>query len=178
MFNKLNRKASRARRHVRLRKKLEGTAERPRLSVYRSLKHFHVQLVDDIAGKIADLSGAGIAFDRYPGMEQDELGVWTEPGSGAQVAWFKDPETGTHSASVKCRNAAKVPSRDWWFSAAPDDARRHAWPEPVLTFAGHAICQTAIFDARKKRCRPVRSPFELYSRRTSSLVYCSTGTPG
>jgi large subunit ribosomal protein L18 len=50
MFNKTNRKDSRARRHVRLRKKLEGTAARPRLSVYRSLKHFHVQLVDDIAG--------------------------------------------------------------------------------------------------------------------------------
>jgi large subunit ribosomal protein L18 len=50
MFNKINRKDSRARRHVRLRKKLEGTAARPRLSVYRSLKHFHVQLVDDIAG--------------------------------------------------------------------------------------------------------------------------------
>lgn len=51
MFNKMNRKETRARRHVRLRKKLEGTAARPRLSVYRSLKHFHVQLVDDIAGK-------------------------------------------------------------------------------------------------------------------------------
>ena len=50
MFTKLNRKESRARRHTRLRKKLEGTAARPRLSVYRSLKHFHVQLIDDIAG--------------------------------------------------------------------------------------------------------------------------------
>lgn len=50
MFNKLNRKESRSRRHIRLRKKLEGTAARPRLSVYRSLKHFHVQLIDDIAG--------------------------------------------------------------------------------------------------------------------------------
>ena len=50
MFNKLNRKESRERRHIRLRKKLEGTAARPRLSVYRSLKHFHVQLVDDVAG--------------------------------------------------------------------------------------------------------------------------------
>ena len=50
MFSKLNRKESRARRHTRLRKKLEGTAARPRLSVYRSLKHFHVQLIDDVAG--------------------------------------------------------------------------------------------------------------------------------
>jgi large subunit ribosomal protein L18 len=51
MFEKIVRKEARARRHVRLRRKLQGTAERPRLSVFRSLKHFHVQIVDDIAGK-------------------------------------------------------------------------------------------------------------------------------
>lgn len=51
MFNKIDRSEQRLARHARLRRKLQGTAERPRLAVYRSLKHFHVQLVDDIAGK-------------------------------------------------------------------------------------------------------------------------------
>lgn len=51
MFNKVDRQETRQRRHVRLRRKVEGTAERPRMAVYRSLKHFHVQLIDDIQGK-------------------------------------------------------------------------------------------------------------------------------
>ncbi|HET9952211.1 MAG TPA: 50S ribosomal protein L18 [Candidatus Eisenbacteria bacterium] len=41
----------RARRHLRIRKKVNGTAERPRLTVYRSLNHIYVQLVDDLAGR-------------------------------------------------------------------------------------------------------------------------------
>jgi large subunit ribosomal protein L18 len=51
MFNKVDRQETRERRHVRLRRKVQGTAERPRMAVYRSLKHFHVQLIDDIQGK-------------------------------------------------------------------------------------------------------------------------------
>lgn len=51
MFKKLDRQETRARRHLRLRKKLLGTSARPRLAVYRSLKHFHVQLIDDVEGK-------------------------------------------------------------------------------------------------------------------------------
>ncbi len=44
------RRTSRMRRHARLRKKIEGTAERPRLVVNRSSRHIHVQLVDDLTG--------------------------------------------------------------------------------------------------------------------------------
>ncbi|MBM4472784.1 50S ribosomal protein L18 [Rhodococcus hoagii] len=45
------RRLSKARRHFRLRKKVSGTPERPRLVVNRSSRHIHVQLVDDLAGK-------------------------------------------------------------------------------------------------------------------------------
>lgn len=41
---------SRVARHVRLRKKLSGTAERPRLAVFRSLKHIYAQVIDDASG--------------------------------------------------------------------------------------------------------------------------------
>lgn len=44
------RRTSRLRRHARLRKKVAGTAERPRLVVNRSSRHIHVQLVDDSQG--------------------------------------------------------------------------------------------------------------------------------
>ena len=44
------RRVSRTRRHLRLRKKVAGTAERPRLVVNRSSRHIHVQLVDDQNG--------------------------------------------------------------------------------------------------------------------------------
>ncbi len=40
----------RHRRHLRVRKKVSGTAERPRLAVFRSLKHIYAQLVDDDRG--------------------------------------------------------------------------------------------------------------------------------
>ncbi|ETA66406.1 50S ribosomal protein L18 [Haloechinothrix halophila] len=44
------RRVARSRRHFRLRKKISGTPERPRLVVNRSSRHISVQLVDDIAG--------------------------------------------------------------------------------------------------------------------------------
>lgn len=47
---KLTRAEGRKRRHLRLRKKVQGTGERPRLSVYRSSKHMYAQLVDDTKG--------------------------------------------------------------------------------------------------------------------------------
>ncbi len=44
------RRVSRTRRHARLRKKVSGSAERPRLAVNRSARHIVVQLIDDLAG--------------------------------------------------------------------------------------------------------------------------------
>jgi large subunit ribosomal protein L18 len=45
------RRTARTRRHTRLRKKVIGSAERPRLAVHRSSRHIVVQLVDDVAGR-------------------------------------------------------------------------------------------------------------------------------
>jgi large subunit ribosomal protein L18 len=51
MKNRADRNALRKVRHTRLRRKLSGTPERPRLSVYRSLKHIYAQVVDDTQGR-------------------------------------------------------------------------------------------------------------------------------
>ena len=48
MFKKADKKANRAKRHLRVRKKVSGTPERPRLSVYRSEKNIYAQIIDDI----------------------------------------------------------------------------------------------------------------------------------
>lgn len=50
MFKKTNRSEARTRRHIRVRKKVFGTAERPRLAVFRSEKNIYAQIIDDVAG--------------------------------------------------------------------------------------------------------------------------------
>ena len=51
MVKKTDRKMERQRRHMRVRRKISGTAERPRLCVYRSNTNIYVQVIDDVAGK-------------------------------------------------------------------------------------------------------------------------------
>lgn len=50
MITKIDKNAERKRRHVRVRKTVTGTSERPRLSVYRSANHIYAQLIDDTKG--------------------------------------------------------------------------------------------------------------------------------
>jgi len=50
MFHRPKRREASLRRHARLRKKVSGTSERPRLSVYRSLHHIYAQIIDDTKG--------------------------------------------------------------------------------------------------------------------------------
>lgn len=50
MITKTDRKMERTRRHIRVRRKISGTAECPRLCVYRSNTNLYVQVIDDVAG--------------------------------------------------------------------------------------------------------------------------------
>ena len=50
MVNKPDQNEARLRRHRRVRGKISGTAERPRLDVFRSSKHIYAQIIDDVAG--------------------------------------------------------------------------------------------------------------------------------
>lgn len=50
MINKVSKNEIRKRKHARVRKKISGTAEKPRLCVFRSSKHIYAQLIDDVNG--------------------------------------------------------------------------------------------------------------------------------
>ncbi len=50
MISKIDKNKDRLKRHSRIRKKISGSAECPRLSVYRSLNHIYAQIIDDVAG--------------------------------------------------------------------------------------------------------------------------------
>jgi large subunit ribosomal protein L18 len=51
MLTRVTKNEKRGHVHDRIRKKMQGTAERPRLNVYRSLNHIFVQVIDDLHGK-------------------------------------------------------------------------------------------------------------------------------
>jgi len=51
MVAKANSRASRVARHIRVRKKVTGTPVRPRLAVFRSVKHIYAQVIDDSLGR-------------------------------------------------------------------------------------------------------------------------------
>lgn len=50
MISKIDRKTTRQRRHIRVRRKISGTPECPRLCVYRSNSNIYAQIIDDVAG--------------------------------------------------------------------------------------------------------------------------------
>ena len=84
------RSQQRYRRHLRVRKKVNGTADRPRLVIFRSLKHIYAQIVDDDQHRtlvgVSDLSeglvkdkpgkvGAALAVGKLAAAKAKELGV-------------------------------------------------------------------------------------------------------
>lgn len=50
MIKQTNKKAATQKRHMRIRTKLSGTTEAPRIAVYRSTKHIYAQVIDDVKG--------------------------------------------------------------------------------------------------------------------------------
>ncbi len=63
-----NRRIARIRRHLRVRKKISGTPERPRLNVFRSLNHIYAQIIDDVAG-VTLVSASTIDRELRPKMQ-------------------------------------------------------------------------------------------------------------
>lgn len=51
MIKLIDKNKNRVKRHMRVRNKISGTAERPRLNVFRSSLHIYAQIIDDVSGK-------------------------------------------------------------------------------------------------------------------------------
>ena len=70
MINKTDSNKARSKRHQRVRNKISGTPARPRLSVYRSLKHIYAQLIDDTNGvTLASASTVEKSFTEFGGNQ-------------------------------------------------------------------------------------------------------------
>ena len=71
MVKKINKNAQRLKRHKRVRANIAGTAERPRLDVFRSASHIYVQVIDDQAGvTLVSASSTEKGFGSYGGNQE------------------------------------------------------------------------------------------------------------
>lgn len=75
----MDRNEARLRRKARIRKKISGSAERPRLSVFRSLNHMYAQVIDDVSGRTLVS-----ASTRSPEL-RDTLGELDKKGAAKKV---------------------------------------------------------------------------------------------
>ncbi|GFR53018.1 hypothetical protein Agub_g15710 [Astrephomene gubernaculifera] len=78
-------KASTQARHKRIRKKLSGTAERPRMAVYKSNEHIYVQVIDDIAGHTL-AAASTVMKDLRESLEGNGANVAAAEAVGKKIA--------------------------------------------------------------------------------------------
>ncbi|RJP24519.1 MAG: 50S ribosomal protein L18 [Candidatus Omnitrophota bacterium] len=64
-------KSNREKRHIRIRKKIVGTQERPRLCVFKSNKHIYAQAIDDLRGHT--IAAASSLLNELPEIKEEEL---------------------------------------------------------------------------------------------------------
>ena len=99
MIKRPNTKAQRIKRHKRVRAKISGTSERPRLSVYRSENNIYAQIIDDEMC-IRDSHGGGEG--KAPVGRPGPVTPWGKPALGYKTRKTKNP---TDKFIVKRRNA-------------------------------------------------------------------------
>jgi large subunit ribosomal protein L18 len=90
MIKKQNGNAQRLKRHRRVRKNISGTAERPRLNVFRSLNHIYAQIIDDTNGvTLVSASSMEKDFNGYGGNVEAAKAVGKKVAEKAVAAGIK-----------------------------------------------------------------------------------------
>ena len=97
MNNEKSKNVARAARHKRVRKKISGTAERPRLCVYRSLKNVYAQLIDDTRG--VTLAEASTLSKEYKSSDHPPVVNLEAAGSIGRILAAKAKEKGMNISS-------------------------------------------------------------------------------
>ena len=86
MLKKIDKNAKRVARHYRLRAKISGTSEKPRLNVFRSNSHIYAQIIDDTTGKtLASASSLALKLENGSNVEAAKK-VGAEIARNAQAA--------------------------------------------------------------------------------------------
>lgn len=108
------RRTAKSRRHFRLRKKIAGTPERPRLAVKRSSRHIHVQLIDDLAGNTLAAASSIEADVRAAGGDKSaqaakvgELIASRAKAAGVETVVFDHGGNGYHGRIAALADAAR-----------------------------------------------------------------------
>lgn len=90
MINRKDTNAARIKRHQRVRKNISGTAERPRLNVYRSLNNIYAQVIDDVKGvTLVAASSLDKGFEGYGGNVEAAKAVGKAVAEKAVAAGIK-----------------------------------------------------------------------------------------
>jgi large subunit ribosomal protein L18 len=101
MLTRITKNEKRGHVHDRIRKKMQGTAERPRLNVYRSLNHIYVQVIDDLHGKTL-VSASTAEGNQAEGKKSEGKKAEGKKADGAKSEGAKPARpTGGNVASAK-----------------------------------------------------------------------------
>lgn len=91
MLTKIDKNKSRQKRHLRVRNHIKGTAERPRLNVYRSIANIYAQVIDDEKGvTLAQASTKDKSFTQYGGNVEAAKAIGTEIAKRAMEKGIKE----------------------------------------------------------------------------------------
>jgi large subunit ribosomal protein L18 len=92
MIKKLDKNNDRKARHLRVRKKVQGTSLKPRFNVYRSTKYIYVQIIDDINGVTLASANSLALAEKMKGKTKSEQAkaVGLEAGKAALAAGIKE----------------------------------------------------------------------------------------
>ena len=100
MFTKKSKNQKRDHIHDRIRKKMQGTAERPRLNVYRSLNHIYAQVIDDLHGQTL-VSASSAEGMKAEGKKAEGKKADGEKAEGQKAGEKKEKRTGGNVAAAK-----------------------------------------------------------------------------